>query len=150
MSSITYTLGRGLASGAIAGIVVAVGIALLTSAAAFFFYRRWRSAQAASQDLYRIHTPQHPPGNANMGAFSAVETRSDASLIRQDTLSHGTSQGTSWQSYQQADYDSRSSRRTANGRHAPSSSMPTVDEVLISPATQSPFDEVGTRFLSPL
>jgi len=101
----------GLASGAIAGIVVAVGIALLTSAAAFFFYRRWKSAQAASQDLYRIRTPQHPPENANMD--------------------------------QQADYDSQSSRRTANRPHAPSSSMPTIDEVLVSPAIQSPFDEPG-------
>lgn len=134
----------GLGSGAIAGIVVAVGIALLTSAAAFFFYRRWKSAQAASQDLYRIRTPQRPPENANTGAFSSVETRSDASLIRQDALFQGTSQGTSWQSYQRADYDSQSSPRTANGRHAPSSSMPTVDEVIVSSATQSPFDESGT------
>lgn len=132
-----------LGSGAIAGIVVAVCIALLTSAAAFFFYRRWKSAQAASQDLYRIHTPQRPPENTNTGASSTVETRSDASLIRQEALSQGTSQGTSWQSYQQADYDSQSAPRTAHGRHAPSSSIPTVDEVLMSPATQSPFDDPG-------
>ncbi|KAG1771828.1 hypothetical protein EDD22DRAFT_862750, partial [Suillus occidentalis] len=96
-SSVNIVSGSsGLGSGAIAGIVVAVGIALLTSAAAFFFYRRWKSAQAASQDLYRIHTPQRPPENANMGTFSPVETRSDASLIRQDASSQGTSQGTSW------------------------------------------------------
>ncbi|KAG1742918.1 hypothetical protein EDB19DRAFT_1907403 [Suillus lakei] len=129
-----------LGSGAIAGIVVAVGVALCASAAAFFFYRRWKSAQAASQDLYRIRTPQYPPENANMGASSSVETRSNTSLIRQDT----SSQGTSWRSYQQAAYDSQSSPRTANGRHVPSSSMPTVDEVITSSSTQSPVDEPET------
>ncbi|KAG2032465.1 hypothetical protein BDR03DRAFT_873930 [Suillus americanus] len=142
---------RALSSGAIAGIVVAVGVAFCASAAAFFFYRRWKSAQAASQDLYRIHTPQHPPENAYMGISSSVETRSDASLVRQHTLSQGTSLSTSRQSYQQADYDSQRSPRTANGLHAPSSGMPTVGEIVESSETQSPFDEVGTRlFLSPL
>lgn len=133
-----------LGSGAIAGIVVAVGVALCASAAAFFFYRRWKSAQAASQDLYRIHTPQHPPENAHMGASSSVETRSNASLIRQDTFSRDTSQGTSWQSYQQADYDSQSLPRTGSGLHAPSSSMPTVDEAVVSSATQYLVDEPGS------
>ncbi|KIK36739.1 hypothetical protein CY34DRAFT_811028 [Suillus luteus UH-Slu-Lm8-n1] len=143
-SSINTVSGSsGLGSGAIAGIVVAVGIALLTSAAAFFFYRRWKLAQAVSQDLYRIRTPQRPPENTNMGAFSSVETRNDASLIRQDALSQGTSKGTSWQSYQQAVYNSQGSSRTAHGRHAPCSSMPTVDEVITSPTIQSPFDEPG-------
>ncbi|KAG2132465.1 uncharacterized protein EDB93DRAFT_1176770 [Suillus bovinus] len=124
-----------LGSGAIAGIVVAVGVALCASAAAFFFYWRWKSAHAASQDLYRIRTPQHSPENANMGASSSVETRSNASLVRQeDTLSRGTS----WQSYQQADYDSQRSSRTANRLHAPNPSMPTVDEV------EYPVDESGT------
>ncbi|KAG2150829.1 hypothetical protein DEU56DRAFT_908470 [Suillus clintonianus] len=129
-----------LGSGAIAGIVVAIGVALCASAAAFFFYRRFKSAQAASQDLYRIRTPQHSPGNANMGASSSVDTRSNASLIRPDT----SSQGTSWRSYQQAEYDSQVSPRNGNGRHVPSSSMPTVDEVIISSSTQSPVDEIGT------
>ncbi|KAG1861612.1 hypothetical protein DFJ58DRAFT_872394 [Suillus subalutaceus] len=134
---------NGLSSGAIAGIAVAVGVALCALAAAFFFYRRWRSAQAASRDLYRIDTPEHSPKNTYMGVSSSVET-SDASLIRQHTLSQGTSQSTSSQSYQQADYDSRRSSRTANGLHAPSSGMPTVDEVVESSAIQSPFDEPGT------
>lgn len=129
-----------LGSGAIAGIVVALGVALCASAAAFFFYRRWKSAQAASQDLYQIRTPQHPPGNANMGASSSVETRSNASLVHQDTLSRGTS----WQSYQQAEYDSQSSPRTANRLHIPSSSMPTVDEVVVRSTTQYPVDESGS------
>ncbi|KAG1866695.1 hypothetical protein F4604DRAFT_1682768 [Suillus subluteus] len=133
----------GLSSGAIVGIVVAVGVALCALAAAFFFYRRWKSAQAASRDLYRIDTPGHSPKNAYMGISSSVET-SDASLIRQHTLSQGTSQSTSSQSYQQADYDSRRSSRTANGLYAPSSAMPTVDEVVESSAIQSPFDEPGT------
>ncbi|KAG1773462.1 hypothetical protein EDD22DRAFT_857776 [Suillus occidentalis] len=130
VGSSTPSGSSGLGSGAIAGIVVAVGIALLTSAAAFFFYRRWKLAQAASQDLYRTCTPQRPPESANMGAFSSVETRNDASLIRQDALSQGTSQGTSWagQSYQhakQADYNSQSS------------------PLIMNPTTQSPFDEPG-------
>jgi hypothetical protein len=121
-------------------------VALCASAAAFFFYRRWKSAQAASQDLYRIHTPQHPPENAYVGTSSSVETRSDASLVRQHTFSPSTSQSTSWQSYQQADYDSQRLSRTTGGVHAPSSGMPTVDEVVENLATQSPVDEVGTRF----
>jgi hypothetical protein len=135
---------KGLSSGAIAGIVVAIGVALCASAAAFFFYRRWKSAQAASQDLYRIHTPQHPPENAYVGTSSSVETRSDASLVRQHTFSPSTSQSTSWQSYQQADYDSQRLSRTTGGVHAPSSGMPTVDEVVENLATQSPVDEAGT------
>ncbi|KAG1866692.1 hypothetical protein F4604DRAFT_2023231 [Suillus subluteus] len=116
-TSITYTLSSGLSSGAIAGIVVAVGVALCALTAAFFFYRRCKSAQAALQDLYRIDARQDPPQNAYMGISSSVET-SDASLVRQ---------------------------HTANGLlRAPSSGMPAVDEVVESSAIQSPFDESGT------
>jgi len=132
-------LRRGLGSGAIAGIAVVAAIAILALAAAFFFYRRWKSAQAASQDLYRIHTPQHPPVNGNMGASSSVETRSNASLIRNDN----SSPGTSWRSYQQPDSDYQTVQR-GGGRRVPSSidsRIPTVGEVIHSPI-QSPVDEV--------
>jgi len=127
-----------LGSGAIAGIVVVAAVAILALGAAFFFYRRWKSTQAASQDLYRIYTPQHPLVNASMGASSSVETRSNANLVRNDS----SSQGATWRSYQQPDNNYQTVQRGGE-RHVPSSidsRMPTVDEVIHSPI-QSPADE---------
>ncbi|KAG2361344.1 hypothetical protein BDR07DRAFT_1409936 [Suillus spraguei] len=141
VSAVSTSTAQSLSSGAIAGIVVAVGVALCASAVAFFFYRRWKSAQAASQDLYRISTPQHPAGNATMATSSSVETRSNASLVRQYTSTQGTSQGTS---YRQADYDSQSSPRTGNRLHIISSSMPTEDGIVLTSPAQSPVNESGS------
>ncbi|OAX44144.1 hypothetical protein K503DRAFT_730129 [Rhizopogon vinicolor AM-OR11-026] len=140
-SSSDNAASTGLGSGAIVGIVIVAVIAVLALAAAFFFYRRWKSAQAASQDLYRVHTPQRPSGLANIGASSSVKTRSSASLIRNDISSPGTSR----QSNQQPDYDHQIAQRTGHGRYVPSSSdsrIPTVDEAMISPI-QPPVDESG-------
>jgi hypothetical protein len=137
-------LRRGLGSGAIAGIVVVAVVAIFALAAAFFFYRRWKSVQAASQDLYRIHTPQRPSVIINTGASSSVETRSNASLVRNDI----SSPGTSWRSYQQPENDYQAAQRGGRGRHAPGSSdsrMPTVGEV-ISSSIQSSVDEVQSYF----
>ncbi|KAG1735097.1 uncharacterized protein EDB91DRAFT_1056403 [Suillus paluster] len=61
-----------LSSGAIAGIAVAATVTLSALAAAFFFYRRWKSAQAVSQDSSRFNTAQNSPENANTGASSSV------------------------------------------------------------------------------
>ncbi|KAG0703239.1 hypothetical protein DFH29DRAFT_917805 [Suillus ampliporus] len=136
-SSTVYVTAKSLSSGAVAGIAVAVAVALLALAAAFFFYRRWKSAQAASQDLYRVDTPRNLLENSNAGASTSVETRSNASLIRQDT----SSQGTSWRSYQQPDHENQISPRSGS-RHVPSSGMPTVSETVSLP-TQSSVDEPG-------
>lgn len=144
VSAVSTSTAQSLSSGAIAGIVVAVSVALCASAAAFFFYRRWKSAQAAAQDLYRISTPQHAAVNTNMATSSSVETRSNASLVRQYTSTQGTSQGASWQSYRQADYDSQSSPRVANRVHIISSSIPAEDGIVLTSPTQSPVNESGS------
>jgi hypothetical protein len=126
---------RNLGSGAVAGIVVVAVVAILALAAAFLFYRRWKAAQAASQDLYRIHTPQRPLVNAMTGASSSVETRSNASLVRNDIA---------WRSSQQPYYDYQAVQRGGNGHHVQSSDdsrMPTVDEAISSPI-QSLAEEV--------
>lgn len=78
-----------LNSGAIAGIVVAVVAAVLGAGAAIFFYRRWKAALASQNDLYRIYTPQQQHTEtatmAPTGFSSSLETRSNASLLRNDT-----------------------------------------------------------------
>jgi len=129
-------LRRGLGPGVIAGIVVVAAIAILALAAAFVFYRRWKSTQAASQDLYRIHTPQHPAVNGNIGASSSVEIRSNANLVRNDNSSPGAS-------WRQTDNGYQTVQRSG-GRRVPSSidsRIPTVGEVIRSPI-RSPVDEV--------
>ncbi|KAG8213814.1 hypothetical protein J3R82DRAFT_10529 [Butyriboletus roseoflavus] len=74
---------------AIAGIVIAVAAAVLGAGAAIFFYRRWKAAMASQHDLYRIYTPQQqPPESATAaptGFSSSLETRSNATLLRNDT-----------------------------------------------------------------
>ncbi|KAG0703240.1 hypothetical protein DFH29DRAFT_874637 [Suillus ampliporus] len=72
-SSIVYVTSKGLSSRAVSGIAVAAVMALSALAAAFF-YRRWKLVQEASQNLYRINTPQTPVANANTDVSSSVET----------------------------------------------------------------------------
>ena len=91
-----------LGSGTIAGIVVAVAAAVLSAGAAFFFYRRWKAAVAIQQDLYRAYTLQRrPPDSAGLtptGFSSSLETRSNASLLRNDT----PAQAFAWRAQQPA------------------------------------------------
>lgn len=93
MRQLTYLITSALSSGAIAGIVIAVVAAILGAGAAIFFYRRWKAALATHHDLYRIYTPpQQPPGSATVaptGVSSSLETRSDATLLRNDTSIQG-------------------------------------------------------------
>ncbi|KAF8135566.1 hypothetical protein EV363DRAFT_1294414 [Boletus edulis] len=78
-----------LSSGAIAGIVVAVVAAVLSAGAALLFYRRWKATMATQQDLYRAINPQQrllaSATVAPTGFSSSLETRSNASLLRNDT-----------------------------------------------------------------
>ncbi|KAG6378046.1 hypothetical protein JVT61DRAFT_13726 [Boletus reticuloceps] len=78
-----------LSAGAIAGIVVAVVAAVLSAGAALLFYRRWKAAMATQQDLYRTINPQQrllaSATVAPTGFSSSLETRSNASLLRNDT-----------------------------------------------------------------
>ncbi|KAG6372415.1 hypothetical protein JVT61DRAFT_7888 [Boletus reticuloceps] len=77
-----------LSSGAIAGIVVAVVAAVLSAGAALLFYRRWKAAMATQQDLYRAINPQQrllaSATVAPTGFSSSLETRNNASLLRND------------------------------------------------------------------
>ncbi|KAI9572036.1 hypothetical protein HD554DRAFT_2066467 [Boletus coccyginus] len=77
-----------LSSGAIAGIAIAVAVAVLSAGVAIFFYRRWKTALATHQDLYRVYTSQRPPPDLATvpptGVSSSLETRSNASLVRND------------------------------------------------------------------
>ena len=77
-----------LSSGTIAGIAVAAAVAVLSAGLAFFFYRRWKTALATHHDLYRVYTPQRPPPDLATvpptGVSSSLETRSNASLVRND------------------------------------------------------------------
>lgn len=77
-----------LSSGAIAGIAIAAAVAVLSAGVAIFFYRRWKTALATHQDLYRVYTSQRPPPDLATvpptGVSSSLETRSNASLVRND------------------------------------------------------------------
>ncbi|KAH7927505.1 hypothetical protein BV22DRAFT_1127314 [Leucogyrophana mollusca] len=135
----------GIGSGAIAGIVVALVVAVAAGAAAFVFYRRWRAAQAAQQDLYRVYTPQQAPA---AGISSSIETRSNASLVRNETSSNATS----GRSYQQSDYGYQAAQYNDHVRNLSGttndSRLPTLSEVadiLVTSPVRSPVDETARR-----
>ena len=86
---LAYFIYSKLSSGAIAGIVVAVVAAVLSAGAAFFFYRRWKAVIALQYDPSRVYTSQQQPLDsvtvAPTGFSSSLETRSNATLLRNDT-----------------------------------------------------------------
>ncbi|KIJ67686.1 hypothetical protein HYDPIDRAFT_25166 [Hydnomerulius pinastri MD-312] len=137
-----------LSSGAIAGIVVAVVAAVLAAGAAFFFYRRWKAALATQNDLYRIYTPQHHPdttiATTNTSAIStSLETRSNASMLRNDT----TSQVAPGRLYQQPDYGYQGGQYTGHTRiiSGSDSAGPTENTETVSSPTHSSVDEAYAR-----
>ncbi|EIW83004.1 hypothetical protein CONPUDRAFT_121279 [Coniophora puteana RWD-64-598 SS2] len=83
--------------GAIAGIVIPIVAALIGAALAVLFFRRWKMAEAARNDLYRVYSPQRDPRQPHYstgGSSYATETRSNSNLVRNDvyagasTVSH--------------------------------------------------------------
>ena len=75
--------------GAIAGIVVAVAVAVLSAGTALFFHRRWKAAMATQTDLYRAYTLRRrvpeSAGVAPVGFSSSLKARTNASALRSDT-----------------------------------------------------------------
>ncbi|KAG9316491.1 hypothetical protein JVU11DRAFT_2532 [Chiua virens] len=88
-ASSTNTSQNNLSSGVIAAIAIAAAVAILCVGGVIFFYRRWKTAMATQQSLYRVSTPpqQFPESTviAASGFSSLPDTRSVASSLRVDT-----------------------------------------------------------------
>ncbi|KAH7927499.1 hypothetical protein BV22DRAFT_1127311 [Leucogyrophana mollusca] len=79
----------GLSAGAIAGVAVAAAVAVAAIISAAFLYKRWKGAQAAQQELYRIITPRErvTPGTGVSAYSSSLETRGNGIVARTETPS---------------------------------------------------------------
>ncbi|KAF9227462.1 hypothetical protein BS17DRAFT_466641 [Gyrodon lividus] len=135
--------------GMIVGIVVAVVAAVLAAGAAFFFYRRWKTAMATQSDLYRVCAPQRHPETAmattaTIAFSSSLETRNNTSLLHHDT----SSQALSGRPYQQLDYNYQGVQyhgRNPIASHSDDSRSVTENAGMVSSPTRSSIEEGLSR-----